>query len=257
MIAVEDISLRIATTRFVSIIGPSGCGKSTLFNIIAGLTRPTAGAVLLDGYEITGMVGFVGYMLQKDLLLPWRTVLDNVILGMELQRIPKPVARQRALPYLNRYGLGGFERRYPAVLSGGMRQRAALLRTLLYDSEMILLDEPFGALDAQTRAHMQQWLLQIWADFQKTVVFVSHDVDEAVYLSDEIFVMSARPGRIKETITVPLGRPRSPAIIHDGKFIDIKRRCLELLGQDKIIDDLPNLGDRRSGVMDHPKFREL
>jgi ABC-type nitrate/sulfonate/bicarbonate transport system ATPase subunit len=254
LLAIEDISLKLPANRFVSIIGPSGCGKSTLFNIIAGLTMPTTGSVLLDGHDVTGMVGFVGYMLQKDLLLPWRTVLDNVILGMELQNVPKPAARKRALPYLGRYGLSGFERRYPAVLSGGMRQRAALLRTLLYDSEVILLDEPFGALDAQTRAHMQQWLLQIWADFRKTVVFVTHDVDEAVYLSDEIFVMSARPGRIKETIEVPLSRPRSPAIIHEGAFREIKRRCLDLLGHYEIVNDTADADGRRPNGVQHPAY---
>jgi ABC-type nitrate/sulfonate/bicarbonate transport system ATPase subunit len=133
-----------------------------------------------------------------------------------------------------------------------MRQRAALLRTLLYDSEVILLDEPFGALDAQTRAHMQQWLLQIWVDFRKTVVFVTHDVDEAVYLSDEIFVMSARPGRIKEMIEVPLSRPRSPAIIHEGVFREIKLRCLNLLDQDEIVRGPADVGGRRSNPVEHP-----
>jgi ABC-type nitrate/sulfonate/bicarbonate transport system ATPase subunit len=254
LLAIEDISLKLPVNRFVTIIGPSGCGKSTVFNIIAGLTKPTTGSVLLDGHDVTGMVGFVGYMLQKDLLLPWRTVLDNVILGMELQNVSKPAARKRALPYLGRYGLSGFERRYPAVLSGGMRQRAALLRTLLYDSEIILLDEPFGALDAQTRAHMQQWLLQIWADFRKTVVFVTHDVDEAVYLSDEIFVMSARPGRIKERIEVPLSRPRSPAIIHEGVFRDIKRRCLDLLGHYAIVNDTAAADGRRPDGVQPPAY---
>ena len=131
------------------------------------------------------------------------------------------------------------------MLSGGMRQRAALLRTLLYDSEIILLDEPFGALDAQTRAHMQQWLLQIWADFRKTVVFVTHDVDEAVYLSDEIFVMSARPGRIKETLLVPLARPRHPAVVHERAFIEVKRRCLDLLAPDSIDGNSTDAGSRK------------
>jgi ABC-type nitrate/sulfonate/bicarbonate transport system ATPase subunit len=196
---------------------------------VAGLITPSRGEVYLDGANISGMVGFVGYMLQKDLLLPWRTVLDNVILGMELQSVPKREARERALPYLRRYGLSGFEAHYPAALSGGMRQRAALLRTLLYDTEVILLDEPFGALDAQTRAHMQQWLLQIWTDFNKTVVFITHDVEEAVYLSDQVVVMTPRPGRIKAVIDIPIVRPREPAILHDATFIELKQRCLELL----------------------------
>jgi ABC-type nitrate/sulfonate/bicarbonate transport system ATPase subunit len=227
--AINDVTIRVPHNKFVSILGPSGCGKSTIFNIVAGLITPSRGEVYLDGANISGMVGFVGYMLQKDLLLPWRTVLDNVILGMELQSIPKREARERALPYLRRYGLSGFEAHYPAALSGGMRQRAALLRTLLYDTEVILLDEPFGALDAQTRAHMQQWLLQIWTDFNKTVVFITHDVEEAVYLSDQVVVMTPRPGRIKALVDIPIVRPREPAILHDATFIELKQRCLELL----------------------------
>ena len=227
--ALQPIDLAVPPGKFVSIIGPSGCGKSTLFNIIAGLQRPTAGDVLLDGQVVTRMIGLVGYMLQKDLLLPWRTVLDNVILGMELKGVAKTTARARALPYLKRYGLAGFDRHYPAALSGGMRQRAALLRTLLYDTEVVLLDEPFGALDAQTRSMMQAWLLQIWADFGKTVVFVTHDVEEAVYLSDRIHLMTARPGRIKATLEVPIGRPRDRHVLTDPAFLEVKATCLELL----------------------------
>src|SRR3974390_1461903 len=149
--ALAPVSLDISQGRFVSLIGPSGCGKSTIFNILAGLLEPTSGRVLIDGADSTGMIGRVGYMLQKDLLLPWRTVLDNVILGMEIQGVPRRDARQRALPLLTKYGLAGFEYLYPNRLSGGMRQRAALLRTLSIDTDVILLDEPFGALDAQTK----------------------------------------------------------------------------------------------------------
>ena len=160
-------NLSIETGRFVSLVGPSGCGKSTLFNIIAGLLQPTEGRVLIDGEDATGTIGRVGYMLQKDLLLPWRTVLDNVILGMEIQGKPLKEARERALPLLQKYGLAGFEYLYPNSLSGGMRQRAALLRTLLFDTDVILLDEPFGALDAQTKLQMQEWLMQLWSDFKQ------------------------------------------------------------------------------------------
>lgn len=232
--AIDDVTIAVPDNKFVSILGPSGCGKSTIFNIVAGLIKPDRGEVYLDGVKITGMVGFVGYMLQKDLLLPWRTLLDNVILGMEVQNVPKSQARELALPYLRRYGLAGFEAQYPAALSGGMRQRAALLRTLLYDTEIILLDEPFGALDAQTRAQMQQWLLQLWADFNKTVVFITHDVEEAVYLSDRVVVMTPRPGRIKAVVDIPIARPRVPATLHQPTFIELKQHCLGLLayGQD-------------------------
>jgi NitT/TauT family transport system ATP-binding protein len=227
--ALAPVSLAIPQGRFVSLIGPSGCGKSTIFNIVAGLLEPTSGRVLLDDADATGTIGRVGYMLQKDLLLPWRTVLDNVILGMEIQGVALRAARQRALPLLQRYGLAGFEYLYPNSLSGGMRQRAALLRTLLFDTDIILLDEPFGALDAQTKTQMQQWLLGLWADFGKTVVFVTHDVEEAIYLSDEVHVMATRPGRIIEMMTVPIARPRERRVTLAPEFIAIKQRCLQLL----------------------------
>ena len=227
--ALAPVTLAIPQGRFVSLIGPSGCGKTTIFNIMAGLLEPTGGRVLIDGVDATGTIGRVGYMLQKDLLLPWRTVLDNVILGMEIQHVPLRAARERALPLLHRYGLAGFEYLYPNALSGGMRQRAALLRTLLFDTDVILLDEPFGALDAQTKLKMQEWLMQLWSDFHKTVLFVTHDVEEAIYLSDEVHVMATRPGRIIATIPVPLPRPRIRGSILSGEFLTIKERCLELL----------------------------
>src|SRR5215217_2956314 len=230
--ALAPVTLNIPEGRFVSLIGPSGCGKSTIFNIVAGLLEPTSGRVLIDGIDATGTIGRVGYMLQKDLLLPWRTVLDNVILGMEIQGVPLAEARRRALPLLQRYGLAGFEHLYPNALSGGMRQRAALLRTLLFDTDVILLDEPFGALDAQTKLQMQEWLMQLWSDFKKTVVFVTHDVEEAIYLSDEIHVMGTRPGRVLETIPVSIPRPRARTTALTPEFIVIKERCMNLLSVD-------------------------
>lgn len=233
--ALAPLDLQIETGRFVSLVGPSGCGKSTLFNIIAGLLQPTEGRILIDGDDATGTIGRVGYMLQKDLLLAWRTVLDNVILGMEIQGLPRREARQRALPLLQKYGLAGFEYLYPAVLSGGMRQRAALLRTLLIDTDVILLDEPFGALDAQTRAQMQEWLMQLWTDFRKTVVFVTHDVEEAIYLSDEIHVMARRPGRVLETILVDLPRPRPRNVVLSPDFVAVKERCLTVLSSGALL----------------------
>ena len=234
--ALAPITLSIPQGRFASLIGPSGCGKSTIFNIIAGLLEPTGGRVMIDGVDATGTIGRVGYMLQKDLLLPWRTVLDNVILGMEIQAVPLRAARKRALPLLRRYGLSGFEYLYPNSLSGGMRQRAALLRTLMVDADVILLDEPFGALDAQTRTLMQEWLLQIWADFGKTVIFITHDVEEAVYLSDEIQVMAARPGRIIDSLAVDLPRPRARSIVTTPMFVRTKELCLALLDTPAVAD---------------------
>ena len=227
--ALAPVTLSIPQGRFVSLIGPSGCGKSTIFNIIAGLLEPSAGRVMIDGVDATGTIGRVGYMLQKDLLLPWRTVLDNTILGMEIQGVPLRQARERALPLLHRYGLAGFEHLYPNALSGGMRQRAALLRTLLFDTDVILLDEPFGALDAQTKLQMQEWLMQLWGDFNKTVLFVTHDVEEAIYLSDEVHVMGTRPGRLIASIPVTLPRPRVRTSALTPDFLAIKERCLELL----------------------------
>src|SRR6202045_2701165 len=204
--ALAPITLSIPQGRFVSLIGPSGCGKSTIFNIIAGLLEPTSGRVLIDDNDATGTIGRVGYMLQKDLLLPWRTVLDNVVLGMEIQGVPLRAARERALPLLRRYGLSGFEYLYPNALSGRRRQRAALLRTLLFDTDVILLDEPFGALDAQTKLKMQEWLMQLWSDFSKTVLFVTHDVEEAIYLSDQVHVMGTRRGRVIRSFSIALPR---------------------------------------------------
>ena len=227
--ALAPITLTIDQGRFVSLIGPSGCGKSTIFNVIAGLLEPTGGRVLIDGVDATGTIGRVGYMLQKDLLLPWRTVLDNVILGMEIQNLPLRAARERALPLLHRYGLSGFEYLYPSALSGGMRQRAALLRTLLFDTDVILLDEPFGALDAQTKLQMQEWLMALWSDFGKTVLFVTHDIEEAINLSDELHVMGTRPGRIVASIPVNLPRPRVRTSALTPEFLAIKQQCLELL----------------------------
>jgi NitT/TauT family transport system ATP-binding protein len=227
--ALAHINLSVPQGRFVSLIGPSGCGKSTIFNIVAGLQEPSEGRVLIDGVDATGTIGRVGYMLQKDLLLPWRTLTDNIILGMEIQGVGLAAARERALPLLRRYGLAGFEIAYPRTLSGGMRQRAALLRTLLLDTDVMLLDEPFGALDAQTKLRMQEWLLQLWGDFGKTVVFVTHDVEEAIFLSDEVHVMGTRPGRIIETIEVPLLRPRARACTTSPEFTALKERCLDHL----------------------------
>jgi len=232
--ALDNVTLGVAQGQFVSLIGPSGCGKTTIFNIVAGLQEPTRGRVVIDGVDATGTIGRVGYMLQKDLLLPWRTLIDNIILGMEIQGVPLHDARARALPLLRRYGLDGFEHAYPNMLSGGMRQRAALLRTLLFDTDVILLDEPFGALDAQTKADMQEWLMALWSDFQKTVVFVTHDVEEAIFLSDEIHVMGTRSGRLLESIPNALPRPRERSVTLSPEFVAIKERCLQLLTAPKL-----------------------
>ncbi|HLJ68417.1 MAG TPA: ABC transporter ATP-binding protein [Chloroflexota bacterium] len=205
----DGVSLCAGSGELVAIIGPSGCGKSTLFNIVAGLLEPASGSVLVHGREVEARPGLVGYMPQKDLLLPWKSVLDNAALPLELRGMTRRHAREEVRPWLDRFGLAGFERYRPAALSGGMRQRVALLRTFLSGRDTLLLDEPFGALDALTRADMQEWLLEVWDTFRKSVVLVTHDVDEAIFLADRVYVMSPRPGRIAAEIEISLARPRA------------------------------------------------
>jgi ABC-type nitrate/sulfonate/bicarbonate transport system ATPase subunit len=227
--AVAPTSFNIAQGSFVSIVGPSGCGKSTLFNMIAGLEAPSAGLVQLHGADISGRTGHVGYMLQKDLLAPWRTVLGNITMGAHLTRGVTREDEERGASLAHQYGLGEFLAHYPEALSGGMRQRVALMRTLMTDHELLLLDEPFGALDAQTRFEMQRWLLEVWQSTQRTVLFVTHDVDEAIFLSDRILVMSERPGRIVLDLPIDLPRPRRTAMLTDVAFMGAKREILSLL----------------------------
>ncbi|MBX6342407.1 MAG: ABC transporter ATP-binding protein [Thermomicrobiaceae bacterium] len=228
--ALRDVDLVARDGEFVAIVGPSGCGKSTLLNVIAGLEQPTAGEVLLDGVPVADRLGRTAYMHQKDLLLPWRTVLDNAILGLEVQGVPKREARARAAALLERFGLAGFARSYPATLSGGMRQRAAFLRTVLTERPILLLDEPFGALDALTRAEMQEWLLDLWGDLRRTIVFITHDVEEAILLSDRVLVMSPRPGTVVLRRAVPLPRPRHYDAVTDPAFVALKADLLAALG---------------------------
>jgi ABC-type nitrate/sulfonate/bicarbonate transport system ATPase subunit len=226
------VSITASAGEFVSIIGPSGCGKSTLLNIIAGLEQADAGVVNLDGGPPGKRLGSVGYMQQKDLLLPWRSVLDNTILGLELQGVPRRQARQQALDLMEAFGLKGFEYQYPFTLSGGMRQRAAFLRTMLLGQDLLLLDEPFGALDALTRVQMQEWLLKIWESLQKTIILITHDVDEALLLSDRVYAFTARPGRVKMVLDVDLPRPRSHEDTTQADFISLKSRLLAPLHEE-------------------------
>ncbi len=228
-IALSDASLEVRAGEFVSIVGPSGCGKSTLFNAISGLLRPASGRVVLDGREITGETGHVGYMLQKDLLVPWRTVIGNVVLGAALTRRVTERDRAEAWELATRYGLGDFVDHYPHALSGGMRQRVALMRTLAVHRDVLLLDEPFGALDSQTRLEMQRWLLEVWSELDRTVLFVTHDVDEAVFLADRVVVMTPRPGRIEAEIDVAIPRPRGLETLTSPGFMELKRTVLGLL----------------------------
>ena len=225
--AVADVSIELAEGEFVSIVGPSGCGKSTLLAMLAGLIEPTAGQISLDGRESSGgLLGRIGYMPQRDLLMEWRTTLANATVGLELAGVGRAAARERAQAEVGRFGLAGFEDRRPSALSGGMRQRAALLRTFLAGREVLLLDEPFGALDALTREAMREWLLGVWEADRKTILLVTHDVEEAVFLSDRVHIMSGRPGRIRTSVAVPLPRPRTLELTATPQFAALKERLL-------------------------------
>ena len=237
--ALSAVSLDITEGEFVCILGASGCGKSTLFNAVSGLLKPTSGQILLDGRDIIGKPGAVGYMLQKDLLLPWRTVLGNITLGASLTRGATQADRARAAELARHYGLGEFLRHYPRALSGGMRQRVALMRTIAAGRDLMLLDEPFGALDSQTRIGMQQWLLTIWKDLSRTVLFVTHDVDEAIFLADRVVVMRPKPGRIGWIVDIPIARPRGMACLTSEIFVQTKRRIMEMLYSEATLTGVP------------------
>ena len=211
--AVEDVTLDIAEGSFVTLVGPSGCGKSTLFNCIAGFIVPDSGAVVYRGATVDRPNIGIGYMTQKDSLLPWRSVLANVMLPLYLQKMPAEAARQRALEVIGRVGLAGFAEHFPAELSGGMQKRAALARMLAYNPTTLLMDEPFGNVDVQLKLQLQRELMTLWERERKTVVFVTHDLEEAIALSDRIVVLSRRPDRIKTVIAVDLPRPRDPIAI--------------------------------------------
>jgi ABC-type nitrate/sulfonate/bicarbonate transport system ATPase subunit len=233
LLAIQDIDLQVGSNEFVALLGPSGCGKSTIFNVIAGLIPPTTGRVLIDNDDITGETGHVGYMFQKDLLLRWRTVLRNMTLGAEVQGVDRSAAESEALQLLDRLGLQGRERSYPAQLSGGMRQRVAFGRTLMCHKNLLLLDEPLGALDAQTREYMQEWLQQIWSEFQKTVLLVTHDLDEAIFLADRIYVLAAHPGRVEREITVELPRPRNMETRLSREYGRLRAELYELIREEE------------------------
>ena len=205
----DCINLSVSSGEFVSILGPSGCGKSTIFNLIVGLTQPDSGAILLGDVPIHGVIGNFAYMQQNDLLLPWRTVIQNVVVGAEIQSKQKANLTAKATKLLEWVGLKGFEKSYPSQLSGGMRQRVALIRTLLLEKEILLLDEPFGSLDAITRSSMHQLLFEIFQEWKKTVLLITHDIEEALLFSDRVYVLSDRPATVKDEVYVGLERPRS------------------------------------------------
>ena len=222
----DTLNFSVDEGQFVALLGPSGCGKSTLFNIISGLLVPDTGEIYLNDKRIHGNTGDFAYMQQKDLLLPWRTVLRNVLIGPEIHNEPPDTAKAEAQNRLAQLGLSGFENSYPMQLSGGMRQRVALARTLLFRKKILLLDEPFGALDAMTRTVMQSILLDIWAEDRQTVLLITHDIEEALLLADKIYVLTARPATLKTEIPIAIPRPRN---VTDTGFIGLKKELLDSL----------------------------
>jgi len=227
--ALDNISAEIADGAFVALVGPSGCGKTTLFNMIAGFARADRGHVIYHGRPVESPNIGIGYMTQKDALLPWRSVLANVMLPLHLQKIPQTEARKRALDMLQRVGLKSFAEHLPRELSGGMQKRAALARTLVFNPATLLMDEPFGNVDIQLKLQLQRELMSLWENARKTVVFVTHDLEEAIALSDQVIVLSRRPGRIKAVVPIELPRPRDPvAIRFEASFQAIHRQLWDL-----------------------------
>src|ERR1700722_1449294 len=229
--ALRDINAEIARGEFISLVGPSGCGKTTLLRIVAGLEVATSGAVL-DGRPVRGPGGDRGFVFQNDNLLPWRSVLDNAMIGPEVAGRAGPASRQRTLELLKLVGLAGFEHYHPRQLSGGMRQRVNLARALAIDPDILLMDEPFSALDAQTREIMQTELMRIWEQGRKTVLFVTHQIDEAVFLSDRVLVFARRPGRLQESVEIKMPRPRQLAIKRTPEFVAYVDRIWRLIEDD-------------------------
>ncbi|MCC7367710.1 MAG: ABC transporter ATP-binding protein [Chloroflexi bacterium] len=229
VLAIENLNVTIEEGSFVSILGPSGCGKSTFLKIVDGLIHPTRGKLMLDGREISGPGRDRAMVFQDASLFPWYTVVHNVAYGLECQGVKGKEARERATPYIKLVGLDGFDNHYPYELSGGMQQRVNLARALAVNPELLLMDEPFAALDAQTRELMQAELLRVWNAQRKTVMFITHQIDEAVYLSDRVIVMSARPGRIIADMTIDIERPRDLAVKRSARFHEYVDHIWELI----------------------------
>jgi len=228
----QDIDVAVEHGEFIAVVGPSGCGKTTFLRIVAGLEPASSGTILLDDKALSGPGGNRGFVFQNDSLLPWRTVLGNALIGPEVAGQMGPKERQRTLDLLKLVGLGGFEGYYPRQLSGGMRQRVNLARALAIDPEILLMDEPFASLDAQTREIMQTELLRIWEQGRKTVLFVTHQIDEAVFLSDRVLVFARRPGRVQENVEIKLPRPRDLAIKRSPEFVEYVDRIWRLIEHD-------------------------
>ena len=231
---IKNISIELREGEIVSLLGASGGGKTTLFNIIAGISVPDEGYVRLNSDDITGKPGRVSYMLQKDLLLPYRTILDNVILPLVVRGMKKKEAREKTLPYFEEFGLAGTEKKYPAQLSGGMRQRAALLRTYLFSQQVALLDEPFSALDMMTKQTMHEWYVDVMEKIKLSTLFITHDIDEAILLSDRIYLMTGKPGTITKEIIIKERKKRNQEFKLSEEFIQYKKEILEYLSKETV-----------------------
>ena len=227
--ALQEVSLDIAPGEFVCVLGPSGCGKSTLLGALAGHLAPGAGQVRVDGAAVSGPHPERGLVFQHHTLFPWQRVIDNVAFGLKMKGVPRAQRHEKARELLELVGLAGFEHSYPAQLSGGMQQRVEIARVLINHPRLMLMDEPFGALDAQTRLKMQELLLDVWSRIPTTILFITHDIDEALFLADRILVMSPRPGRIIEELRIDFPRPREAGLVTSPRFIELKRHCLALL----------------------------
>jgi NitT/TauT family transport system ATP-binding protein len=234
VMALQDIDLDVAQREFVAILGPSGCGKSTLLNMVAGFDHPTRGSVKVEGEDIVQPSPRRCVVFQEPALFPWLTVMDNVVFGPKNRGQPAAEYRPRAAQIIEQVGLRGFEASYPAELSGGMRQRVGIARVLIMEPRVLLMDEPFGSLDAQTRSLMQELLLELWERHQQTVLFITHDIEEALLLADRVCVMTARPGRIKKSIEVPMPRPRSIELTLSPEFNALRRQVLELIREESV-----------------------
>jgi NitT/TauT family transport system ATP-binding protein len=232
--ALEEVSFEVKDQEFAVLVGTSGCGKSTILRLVAGLVPPSDGRVLVDGRAVTGPGPDRGMVFQAYTLFPWLTVQRNIEFGPRLRRLPAEERGRLGRHYFAQVGLRGFEHVYPKELSGGMMQRVAIARALANDPAVLLMDEPFGALDAQTRALMGELLLRVWGDAAKTVLFVTHDIDEALFLADRLLVMTARPGRIREEIPVPLPRPRAVEMLTSETFIALKRHVMQLIREEAL-----------------------
>lgn len=227
--AVQNVSVSIRPGEFVCLLGPSGCGKSTLLGAIAGHLQPSSGSIQVDAQPLKGPHPERGLVFQQHTLFPWKKIIDNVAFGLKMKGILRVEREKRAYELLELVGLAGFEQHYPSQLSGGMQQRVEIARVLINHPRVMLMDEPFGALDAQTRMMMQQLLLEVWESIRTTIVFITHDIDEALFLADRILVMSPRPGRIIEETALTFTRPRKAELVTSDRFIQLKRHCLELL----------------------------